>query len=94
MLGFTRGEISAILLGELAVLVLASLPVGIALGNGLAYVIAKTVNSEAIRLPVVIAPATYSIASVVILAAATVSALLVRRKLDHLDLVAVLKTQY
>jgi len=94
VLGFTRGEISAILLGELAVLVLASLPVGIALGNGLAHVIAATVNSEAIRLPVVIAPATYSIASLVILAAATASALLVRRRLDHLDLVAVLKTQY
>lgn len=94
VLGFTRAEISAILLGELAVLVLASLPVGQALGYGLAWVIAQTVNSEAIRMPVVIAPATYSIAACVILAAASVAALVVRRRLDHLDLVAVLKTQY
>lgn len=93
VLGFTRGEISAILLGELAVLVLASIPVGQALGYGLAWTIAKTVESEAIRLPIVIFPATYSIAAIVILTAATASALIVRRKLDHLDLVAVLKTQ-
>lgn len=93
VLGFTRGEISGILLGELAIVVLLSLPVGSALGYGLAWVIANTVDSEAIRLPIVIFPATYSIAALVILTAATVSALIVRRKLDHLDLVAVLKTQ-
>ena len=94
VLGFTRGEISAILLGELAVLVLASLPLGAALGAGLAWTIAHLVNSEALRLPVVIAPATFSIAASVILIAATAAALLVRRRLDHLDLVAVLKTEY
>jgi putative ABC transport system permease protein len=93
VLGFTRGEISVILLGELAVLVLASIPVGQALGYGLAWIIAKTVESEAIRMPIVIFPATYSVAAIVILTAAIASALLVRRKLDHLDLVAVLKTQ-
>ena len=66
---------------------------GAALGYGLACLIAHTVNSEAIRLPIVIAPATFSIAASVVLAAAMVSALVVRRKLDHLDLVAVLKMQ-
>lgn len=94
VLGFTRGEISAILLGELGVLVLLSLPVGQLLGRGLAWLIAKSVESEAIRMPVVIFPATYSVAASVILASAIVSALVVRRKLDRLDLVAVLKTQY
>lgn len=94
VLGFTRGEISAILLGELAVLVLLSLPVGQALGYGLATMIAKSVESEAIRMPVVIFPATYSVAAGVILGSAIFSALIVRRKLDKLDLVAVLKTQY
>jgi putative ABC transport system permease protein len=94
VLGFTRGEISAILLGELAVLVVASLPVGAAVGYGLAWTIAHMVNSEAIRMPVIIAPATYSIAASVILIAATASALIVRRRLDRLDLVAVLKTEY
>jgi putative ABC transport system permease protein len=93
VLGFTRGEISAILLGELGVLVLLSLPVGQLLGRGLAWMIAKSVESEAIRMPLVIFPATYSIAAGVILLAAVASALVVRRKLDQLDLVAVLKTQ-
>ncbi len=94
VLGFTRGEISAILLGELSVLVLLSLPVGQLLGRGLAWLIAKSVESEAIRMPVVIFPATFSVAAGVILASALFSALIVRRKLDKLDLVAVLKTQY
>ena len=94
VLGFTRGEISAILLGELAILVLASIPVGAGLGYCLAWTIAQLVNSEAIRLPVVISPSTFAIAASVILVAATLSALVVRRKLDHLDLVAVLKTEY
>jgi putative ABC transport system permease protein len=94
VLGFTRGEISAILLGELAVLVLASIPVGAGLGYCLAWTIAQLVNSEAIRLPVVISSSTFAIAASVILIAATIAALLVRRKLDHLDLVAVLKTEY
>jgi putative ABC transport system permease protein len=94
VLGFTRVEIATILLGELAVLVLASLPLGMVLGYGLANMIASSVDTEQIRIPLVISSSTYSMAAIVVLASAVVSGWIVRRKLNHLDLVAVLKTQY
>lgn len=93
VLGFTRGEISAILLGELAILTLAAQPVGMYFGWALAQLIASSVDTEQIRIPVVIEPATLASASIVVLLAALCSAFVVRRKLDHLDLVSVLKMQ-
>ncbi len=93
VLGFTRGEISAILLGELAVLVLAALPLGMYLGYVMAAAVVNSLQTELFKLPLVLEPSTYAWTALVILAAATVSALVVRRRLDRLDLVAVLKTR-
>lgn len=93
VLGFTRGEISAVLLGEQLVQVLAALPVGLLLGRGLVQLIARTVDPETYRLPVYFSSRSYAFAAVVTLAAALLSALLVRRRLDHLDLIGVLKTR-
>jgi len=93
VLGFTRAEISAILLGELAILTLAALPLGLALGYGMARSIALSLNTEMYRIPFVIEPATYAFAVTVALVAAVLSGLIVRRRLDHLDLIAVLKTR-
>jgi putative ABC transport system permease protein len=44
-------------------------------------------------MPMLIASRTYAFSVVVILAAAVLSALLVRRRLDSLDLIGVLKTR-
>jgi putative ABC transport system permease protein len=93
VLGFTRSEISAVLLGELAVQVLVALPVGLLLGGVLVNALAQTVDPEAYRLPVVLTPRTHAFAASVTLAAAVLSALLVRRRVDRLDLIAVLKTR-
>jgi putative ABC transport system permease protein len=93
VLGFTRGEISAILLGELAILTLAAQPVGMVFGWGLAHMIASSVDTEQIRIPVIIESATFASAALVVILAAIFSAFVVRRKLDHLDLVGVLKMQ-
>ena len=93
VLGFTRGEISYILLGELAVLTLVALPVGLWLGRGLCFYIASVMDSDLYRLPVVLNPDAYAFSAGVVLAAALGSALLVRRRLDRLDLIAVLKTR-
>jgi putative ABC transport system permease protein len=92
VLGFTRVEISGILLGELAVQVVLGIPLGLLLGTWWAHVIAAGIDPEAIRFPVHIASHTYAQAAVIGLVSAVVSALLVRHKLDHLDLVAVLKS--
>jgi putative ABC transport system permease protein len=93
VLGFTRAEISLILLGELALLTLAALPVGAVLGYGLAAAIVQTVQSEVYRFPLYVSRQAVAWSFLGIIGAAVVSALLVRRRLDTLDLVAVLKVR-
>ncbi|HIE55658.1 MAG TPA: FtsX-like permease family protein [Chromatiaceae bacterium] len=93
VLGFTRGEISYILLGELAILTLMAISLGLLLGNLLCGYIAQSLESDMYRVPLILEPDTYAFAALVILIAATVSGLLVRRQLDHLDLIEVLKTK-
>jgi putative ABC transport system permease protein len=92
VLGFTRFEISAILLGELAAQVVVGIPLGLLLGTWWAHVLAAGIDPEAIRFPVHIASHSYAQAAAIGLVSALVSALLVRHKLDHLDLVGVLKS--
>lgn len=93
VLGFTRGEISYILLGEMALLTLAALPVGFLIGQGMAAYMIETMQSELFRIPYVLEARTYAFAALVVLVASALSALIVRRRLDRLDLVAVLKTR-
>ncbi len=93
VLGYTRGEISYILLGELGLLTLAAIPLGFAMGKGLCIYIARALGSDLFRVPVVIEPGTYSLAATVVLVSAVFSSLVVRRRLDRLNLVEVLKTK-
>ena len=93
IIGFTRGEIAFILLGEQAVLLAIAIPIGFALGFGFAALMASFYDLELFRLPLVVTPASYAFAFVVILAAALVSGSLIRYQLNHLDLIAVLKTR-
>lgn len=92
VLGFTRREISHIFLGELALLTGCAIPLGLAMGYGLAaLVIDLSYDTELFRIPLVVSRATYAFAASVTLGAVAASGLLVRRRLDRLDLVAVLK---
>jgi putative ABC transport system permease protein len=93
VLGFTRGEISFILLGELASVILMAIPIGMFLGYVFAGVLVAAFNNELYRFPLVITPRVYAYAASAVIVAATLSGLTVRRQLDHLDLVAVLKTR-
>jgi putative ABC transport system permease protein len=93
VLGFTRAEISLILLGELAVLTAAALPVGVVIGHGLGRLIVTAFNNELYRMSFVVVPSTVAWTWLIVIAAAAGSGLLVRRRLDSLDLVAVLKAQ-
>jgi putative ABC transport system permease protein len=92
VLGFTRGEISRILLGELAVLTVLALPLGALIGYGLGRLILETLSNEVYRLTFIMRPATLGRAWLAVAAAAAVSGFVVRRRLDRLDLVGVLKT--
>jgi putative ABC transport system permease protein len=87
VLGFTRAEISLVLLGELAVLTLAALPLGLLLGWGLGLLIISSLDSEVYRFPLVVTPQALAWSCLAVIAAGTVSGLVVRRRLDHLDLV-------
>ena len=91
VLGFTRAEISLILLGEIALLTVAALPVGGLLGYGMATSIVQGLDSEVYRFPLVISRSVVAWSFLTIIAATLVSGLIVRRRLDRLDLVAVLK---
>jgi putative ABC transport system permease protein len=93
VLGFHRSEISTILLGELAVQVLLALPIGMWFGVVLIHALASNVDPETYRLPILVTSRSYAYAALVALVASAVSALLVRRKLDRLDLIGVLKTR-
>lgn len=91
VLGFTRAEIGYILLGELGILTLIAIPLGLWLGRGMCYYIALNMQSDLFRVPVVLEPQTYAFAATVVLVSALLSGLAVRRRLDQLDLIAVLK---
>jgi putative ABC transport system permease protein len=93
VLGFTRREISGILLSELAFQVLLALPFGVVLSRWLTSWIVSISHPERFRLPGNISSQRLGFAVLVAILAAIVSGLMVRRQLDHLDLVAVLKTR-
>ncbi|KAB2920733.1 MAG: FtsX-like permease family protein [Hyphomicrobiaceae bacterium] len=93
VLGFTRAEVSRVLLTELAVLTIVAVPLGWIIGYGFGWLLIKAFSSDLYRVPFAIERATYAKASLVVLAATAVSALIVRRRVDKLDLIAVLKTR-
>lgn len=93
VLGFTRREIGKMLLGEQAVLTLAAIPIGWAVGFFVCYLITMVVDAEIVRLPIVISAGTFLYSAVIVIAAAVISGLLVVWRVKHMDLIAVLKTR-
>ena len=93
VLGFTRVEVSGLLLGEMAIGIAIALPLGMLLGYGLVHLVSGLVSSDQFLFPVVIRPATYAWAGIAVLVSGVASALVVRRRIDTLDMVAALKTR-
>jgi putative ABC transport system permease protein len=93
ILGFTRGELAGVLLGEQAIQILLGVAPGLALGRSFAGLWLSSVDQELLRVPVTIEPRSYVAAVCVVAFAALASALIVRRQSDQLDLVAVLKAR-
>ncbi len=93
VLGFTRGEVSVFLLGELALEILLAIPLGLVAGYWLAAAIVNLIKTDEFFFPLIIQPATYAYAVVTVVVAGAASALIVRRRIDTLDLVGVLKTR-
>jgi putative ABC transport system permease protein len=93
VLGFTRAEVSGLLLGELGIGLVLALPLGMLAGHGLVHLIGGLLASDQFLFPMVIRPRTYALAALAVMLAATASALVVRRRIDRLDMVAALKTR-
>jgi putative ABC transport system permease protein len=93
VLGFTRREVSVLLLGELGIEILVAIPLGCVAGFWLAALILALMNPEVLEIPLVIYRATYLYAAAIVAAAGVMSALIVRNRIDNLDLVGVLKTR-
>ena len=93
VLGYTRREVAAILIGEQALLTLAAVPLGLVLGLGFVHITTWGYDTDLFRVPAIVLPRTYAISAATVFAAALVTAGIVRRLLDRLDLVAVLKVR-
>ena len=91
VLGYSRAEVSRILLGEIALLTLAALPPGWAIGIVFSRLLNQAFSSDLFRIPLVLTPQAFGIAASGVLAASLVVALLVVRRLGRLDKLRVLK---
>ena len=93
VLGFSRGEVSRVLLFELTLLVALAQPLGWLLGYLLGWLTIQSFSSDLYRAPFVISASTYAFASLVVLGSAAAASIIVRRRIDRLDLIEVLKTR-
>lgn len=93
VVGLSRAEVGFVLLGELGVIILLSLPLGVVLGYGLSYAIAAGFSTDLYRVPTNFIAEAYGLAALAVLLAAFVSGWLVKRDINRLDLVGALKTR-
>ncbi len=93
VLGYHRREVGLILLGELALLVIAALPLGCLIGYAMAQLMTAMFSSDLFRLPFAPARSTYGYAALIVLAAAFTTAAIVARRILQLDMVRVLKAR-
>ena len=93
VLGYTRLEVAHILLGEVALLLLVAIPLGWLLGYGLAWALVTGMSTELFRVPLILTWHTYALAALVVILSAVLSGWVAWRRLQRLDLVAVLKTR-
>jgi putative ABC transport system permease protein len=93
VLGFTRGEVSHVLLMELGLLVVAAIPIGGVIGYGFAWAVINGFRNDVYRVPFVVDLETYAVSAIVVMVSAAISALIVRRRIDRLDMISALKTR-
>lgn len=93
VLGFTRGEVFRVLAWELALQTAPALLPGCVLGYIFVSALMQSMPVEGIRFPVIISLSSYALSITVVVMAGVASALLIRRRVNHLRLVEVLKTR-
>ncbi len=93
VLGFTKTEIAVVLFGEQGILTLVALPLGMLLGTALASTLPDALATDLFRFPFLISSKNLGTGTLIIVIVAIVSGLFIRRRLNTLDLIAVLKTR-
>lgn len=93
VVGFTHREVAGVLIGELAMLTLFAIPVGLLIGSGLANVLVLGVSTETVRMPLVLTSKTFTTAVIIVLASSAFSFAIVSRQIKNLDLIGVLKAR-
>lgn len=78
---------------ELGLLTVLAQPLGWGLGYVLSGLLKLQVSGEVMRARLVVEHSSYTLATGIVVAAAAFSALVVRSRINRLDLVAVLKTR-
>lgn len=91
VLGFSRSEVGSVLITELVLLALPAVPIGMVMGTFFSHVIIGMVNTETVRLPLILTTRNYAFACLVVAVGSVLSALVVLERLKHLDLLAALK---
>lgn len=93
VLGYHRREVAMILIGEVALLVIISIPVGCLTGYWLGQLMTAMFSSDLFRLPFAPNRATYGYASLIVSLAAIATVAIVARRVGRLDMIAVLKAR-
>jgi putative ABC transport system permease protein len=93
VLGFSRAEVAHILFSEFTFEIVLGVPLGLLVSQGIVGLIAHFHSNESFQIPAVIGSRTYAAAAIIVVAAALASAFVVRRQINRLDLVSVLKTR-
>jgi putative ABC transport system permease protein len=93
VVGFTHREVATVLIGELALLTLLAVPVGLFIGSQLAGLIVRVSSTESVRLPLVLTPQTYATAALIVFLSSGLSFAVVSRRIRNLDLLGVLKAR-
>jgi putative ABC transport system permease protein len=93
VMGFRRSEVSMLLLGEQAAVTLLAIPLGWAIAYVLSFLVVGAMETETYRIPFITNPQTYLTAAVITAAVAAGSGLIVRRRVNRLNLIEVLKTR-
>lgn len=93
VVGFTKGEVAFVLLGELGIVTLFALPIGAMAGHFLSIALASAFSGDLFHVPIVFSPESYGFAALFVIAAAIASGWLVKRDLDRSELVLALKTR-
>ncbi len=93
VMGFHKREVATLLLGEQGIVTALAIPLGWAIGYSLCYAVAAGMQTDIYRIPFVTDARTFLWSGAYIVLAAIVSGWIVKKRLDQIELVEVLKTR-